>query len=367
MKRLPYNDLHRVSGVLPDVYAHTDLDSFPRFTAEVVQRFVTADLIEYNVVGSDECVLTQQPTSPEGCRRYPTFKVHLDKHPLLSPTRSDSSFDPDARICDEAPPGAIPARLEHEFYQLLGVEDQLAIGFRGKVEAWISVVLNRWRRPFNERDSLLLQFLKPHLAQAHLNATALAESQQRSESFSGAFASMHRGLVVLDGEGHSLWMTKRAEQWLATYFKRLGNGHELPAELQRWIQIRRAWQKQNGHTGLPAPLIIAAADSRLIVRYSEDSRGRQFLFLKEEITGVCPAEFVRLGLTQREGEVLYWICQGKSNPEIAAVEGISLRTVHKHVEHILAKLGVETRVAAMLTALQALDQSETGREALLEG
>ena len=131
--------------------------------------------------------------------------------------------------------------------------------------------------------------------------------------------------------------------------------------------MRRAWQKHNGHTGLPTPLVIASLDSRLIVRYSEDSRGRQFLFLKEEKVGVCPAEFVRLGLTQREGEVLYWICQGKTNPEIAAVQGISFRTVHKHVEHILAKLGVETRVAAMLIALQALDESETGNEAPLDG
>jgi len=231
----------------------------------------------------------------------------------------------------------------------------------------INVVLNRWRRSFNTRDVLVLEFLQPHLAEAHCHAAALAESRQKSESFSGAFASMHRGLVVLDGEWRALWMTKRAEQWLSNFFTRPLVGNELPAELHRWTQSRRAWQRQNGNTGLPAPLVITQPDSRLIVRYSEDSRGRQFLFLKEEKTGVCPAEFVRLGLTQREGEVLYWICQGKSNPEIAAVEGISLRTVHKHVEHILAKLGVETRVSAMLTALQALDQSETGRDALLEG
>jgi DNA-binding CsgD family transcriptional regulator len=367
MKRLPYEDLHRVSGILPEVYAHTDIESFPRFTAEVVQRFVDADLIEYNVVAPEECVLTQQPTSPEGSQRYPAFKVHLDKNPLLRPgfvAIHDCRSAQDSRTLAASPRSN---RLDHEFYRLLDVSDQLAIGFQGKVEAWVNIVLNRWRRSFNTRDALVLEFLQPHLAQAHCNAAALAESRQRTESFSGAFASMHRGLVVLDHDGRVLWMTKRAEQWLSSYFPRPLDGNELPAELQRWIQIRRASQKQNGNFGLPAPLVIAQPESRLIVRYSEDSRARQFLFLKEEKTGVCPAEFVRLGLTQREGEVLYWICQGKSNPEIAAVEGISLRTVHKHVEHILAKLGVETRVAAMLTALQTLDQSDTGREALLEG
>lgn len=34
--------------------------------------------------------------------------------------------------------------------------------------------------------------------------------------------------------------------------------------------------------------------------------------------------------------------------------GANVRTVHKHVEHIFQKLGVETRNAAMLAALDVL-------------
>ena len=54
-----------------------------------------------------------------------------------------------------------------------------------------------------------------------------------------------------------------------------------------------------------------------------------------------------LGLTAREAEMLHWIGEGKTSPEIAVLLGISARTVHKHVEHILTKLGVETRQAAV--------------------
>ena len=36
---------------------------------------------------------------------------------------------------------------------------------------------------------------------------------------------------------------------------------------------------------------------------------------------------------------------------IAVILGIRPRTVHKHVERILAKLGVESRMAAMRVAL----------------
>jgi DNA-binding CsgD family transcriptional regulator len=56
-------------------------------------------------------------------------------------------------------------------------------------------------------------------------------------------------------------------------------------------------------------------------------------------------------LTTREGEIALWLSEGKTNPEIAAITGISPRTVEKHVENILAKLGAENRtIAAVMLA-----------------
>jgi DNA-binding CsgD family transcriptional regulator len=55
-----------------------------------------------------------------------------------------------------------------------------------------------------------------------------------------------------------------------------------------------------------------------------------------------------------EAEVLYWLAQGKSNPDIATILGAGVRTVHKHVENLFRKLGLETRNAAALTALEIL-------------
>jgi len=51
-------------------------------------------------------------------------------------------------------------------------------------------------------------------------------------------------------------------------------------------------------------------------------------------------------LTPRELDVLTWIAYGKTNRDIAAILGMSPRTVNKHLEHIYIKLGVETRSAA---------------------
>ena len=68
-------------------------------------------------------------------------------------------------------------------------------------------------------------------------------------------------------------------------------------------------------------------------------------------TGVH-ARLLARGLTGREVEVLHWVAEGKRDGEIALILGISVRTVHRHVTHVLAKLGVETRTAAAAAFLR---------------
>lgn len=59
-----------------------------------------------------------------------------------------------------------------------------------------------------------------------------------------------------------------------------------------------------------------------------------------------------LGLTPREAEILSWVVQGKTNPEIGLILGIQLTTVKKHLESTFVKLGVENRTAAVTLALE---------------
>lgn len=67
-----------------------------------------------------------------------------------------------------------------------------------------------------------------------------------------------------------------------------------------------------------------------------------------------PERLEKLGLTPREAEVLFWVAQGKTNPEIATILGIGLTTVKKHLEATFAKLGVENRTSAATVALENL-------------
>lgn len=63
-----------------------------------------------------------------------------------------------------------------------------------------------------------------------------------------------------------------------------------------------------------------------------------------------------LGLTPREAEILFWVAQGKTNPEIATIASITRATVKKHLESTYLKLGVENRNTATLRAIEALSQ-----------
>jgi HD-GYP domain-containing protein (c-di-GMP phosphodiesterase class II) len=58
------------------------------------------------------------------------------------------------------------------------------------------------------------------------------------------------------------------------------------------------------------------------------------------------------GLSEREIEVLRLVAEGCSNPEIAKRLVISRRTAEHHVQHIYTKLGVSSRAAVALFALE---------------
>ena len=74
---------------------------------------------------------------------------------------------------------------------------------------------------------------------------------------------------------------------------------------------------------------------------------------KPNFNSAKPLE-ISLGLTPRVAEVLLWVAQGKTNGEIGIILGNSESTVKKQVLEIFAALGVETRTAATLRALEIL-------------
>ncbi|MCD7779612.1 MAG: response regulator transcription factor [Candidatus Gastranaerophilales bacterium] len=59
-------------------------------------------------------------------------------------------------------------------------------------------------------------------------------------------------------------------------------------------------------------------------------------------------------LTDREKEVLEYICEGLNNSEISKLLDVSVNTVKVHVSSIIQKLGVEDRTQAAVKAFKSL-------------
>ena len=100
--------------------------------------------------------------------------------------------------------------------------------------------------------------------------------------------------------------------------------------------------------------LLETINARL--RRSEQQGQREF---KPDFSSFEPLQ--KLNLTPRVAEVLLWVAQGKTNGDIASILGISESTVKKHLLEIFQQLGVETRSAATLRALEVLSSVSAPR------
>jgi DNA-binding CsgD family transcriptional regulator len=143
-------------------------------------------------------------------------------------------------------------------------------------------------------------------------------------------ALLERGFVFLDGVGRVSYWSPWSRRLLAKYLGAVSQ-RELPARLEAALE-----------TGA---VTFQHHRSELVVRaFDHPCTGPGLLLLEQSVAGAR-------SLSPRERNVLDWMSEGKTNAEIAAILGISLHTVKRHVEKILQKLGAPNRSAAILRAV----------------
>jgi DNA-binding CsgD family transcriptional regulator len=170
-----------------------------------------------------------------------------------------------------------------------------------------------------------------------------------------------QGWLLVDSSCRVLLETVQAANWLTEYF---GHDESLPAQLRAWLKRRASELKySNDSASTLQDLSIERGSKVLTVHLLSPAESAEHrLLLTESDQKLHAQPLQKLGLTKREAEVLLWICRGKRNCEIAAILGTSERTVGKHVEGILRKLGVETRTAAAIKAFEVLARLGTKEE-----
>ena len=190
--------------------------------------------------------------------------------------------------------------------------------------------------------------------------TQTARVQRQARNALDAFG--HATLVVRPLDGRLLWQTGLARSLLRDYFG--SEGPFAPVPLTDWVR-REAAARASGVA--PLPLVTARGGRRLTLELhamgetapgqaaaattaanADEAGDDEWLIVASEANDAALLEAMMLGfkLTAREAEVLHWVARGKTNRDIGDILGTSPRTVTKHMEHILPKLGVETRTAA---------------------
>lgn len=245
--------------------------------------------------------------------------------------------------------------IYNEFYRPMRIPFLIGIALPINSHCLITIGHHRSRTDFTERERTVLNMIQPHVLQAYTNAVAVTHMRTELAKLTHAFDQIPQGLISVDTSGLIEWATIRARKLLEDYFGARKSGHRrLPDVLVRWFQRSKTrLDHADEQPGKMAPMVIDHGFRRLHVRMVQEG-DRCLLSLEEDSTKVPTEQLVHFGLSRRETEILCWIVCGKSNPEIATILSISVRTIHKHVEHIYLKLRVENRHAAISLAYESM-------------
>ena len=245
--------------------------------------------------------------------------------------------------------------LYHEFYKPLRIPYIIGIALAIDHHHSITIARHRDGREFSEKTRTTLNAIRPHVQQAFQNALAVISLQDQLAGLNQAMEEAGQALLAVTPEGRIKWATPRAYALMTHYGVPIRRGSDwLPVRLREWTRhIQQQLESPNEVVAPIIPLKITRGGAALSVRLV--SKGSQSLLLLEEQRSAIDAhELHTLGLSKRETEVVGWLAEGKTNPEIGTILGISPRTVQKHLERIYGRLGVENRYAVIRIALDAL-------------
>lgn len=342
---LSYQQITKLSKSLFHLYSSAQVEEIPGAFMLAVRQILDCEHLSYNEFGQNHFRGIVEPLIETELNQV--FQALAAQHPSIRHIEETGCTEA-VKISDFVTQEAWEkTTLYNEFFRPLGVRYQLALMFPvGNIH--IGFAANRGRRDFSEDERFLMSLLQPHFLQAYLNAKALDRAARAGDSHGG-------GTVVLSSEGAVLFCSPKARKSIQRFFGP-SRGRRLPDELRRWVMRGLEKTPFGGPAPQPQlPLTRQGEHSILTIRLIPNhSLGEHVIIVDEQPVEIPYHVFEQFGHSRREAEVLSWIAQGKTNPEIAIILDISVRTVAHHVERILARIGVEGRGSASAWAQETI-------------
>jgi DNA-binding CsgD family transcriptional regulator len=243
----------------------------------------------------------------------------------------------------------------------------LSLRDSGEVCGFYPIWRSREAKDFSKADFAFLESSAPHIAHGLKTAMLIGARTSASEpelaqapSYRTQFlpSSMWgTGVVLMDRAGGLVAMDPTAE----LVFSQIAELNGRPGKLDDYVrtgldEVHRLTLSALDPNSAERPPVVrmlshwSGAIAALRGTVAVGARGREFVTVLVERGETKELRrrrmMLRWGLSEREAEVLGFTAQGKTNPEIAIILGISPLTVKKHLERVFLSLGVETRTAA---------------------
>jgi DNA-binding CsgD family transcriptional regulator len=356
---LEAREVRRISRFLPRIYALSNAGNLARHFVTAIPAVIGATSVGYNEVRVNQSLISTyiEPAPADyGIPDVDEISSRLmHEHPLID---YHLRF-PDGRAVRLS--DVISQRQFHrlalynEVFRRMRIERLLVSTFSASADGvMLAVVLARSGRDFSDRDRMVLDFLRPHLAQAWRNASVLGRWQRDLRMIEeGVEASLRCAVMIVAGEE-----IRYASRHALTLCERFFGGcpARVPGRIGKWLRAREVRAAGAEDRFSPeAPLTVEAGAHRLIIHAASRAGADGTVLLLEEDSPDDPAAALMvLGLSRRETQVLMWVTRGKTSAEAAVILGVTRRAIDKHLEHIFNKLGVENRTSAARIALEVL-------------
>lgn len=363
MVTLSHNDLFALNLAIGEIYTARDMESFYRSVFSSIQGIVPCELCSFNDVKPYttrflKLISGSQDHGSVSHKLLPALNAHLHEHPLFP-----HCFTGDAvKITDYVSTSQFKdMAIYNEYYRHLDVEMQITFAIPISRENVSLLALSRKNIDFSERDRLLLTLLRPHLISSLRIVTDLDRVTLERDLLQKESEEDRKGVMLLQSDGMIVCISHFAKEMLKKYFDAsLDEGDTLPECLLQWFEteakpapfeknVKKRRVSGRSHERIEREsLTVEKEGKRLTIKLLNDvTTGDYILVIIEKDASLLVKDLQKHGLSCRETEVLFWLSQGKTNMEVAAILGMSRRTAEKHVEHIFDKLGVETRAAAV--------------------
>jgi len=365
METLTVQDIQKLLHAIEELHSLHDLGSFGAKALAIVHQLVPSEIPHLHITNFQSC--SESRIYLPGHSGFPAvidevMRHHFTEHPIVQ--NMPLALRNVCKVSDFISWEQLQ-KLEGFYQQCLrvaGCREQMTLFLSDpQPQSWyqlaqqnaslVGISLNCSRRNFTERDRLILNLLRPHLAQAYQNARHYHQIQQNLTQLHQSLDRL--GLIIVNTSGQIQLMTSQATQCLQNYFAKPINS-QLPDFLWAWVKYQISSIEKSDSQEACLPLRVEHAGKQLVIRLViESDKDRYLLLIEEQVLSLLPALNL-LGLSSRETEILFWVIRGKDNQAIAQQLSLSLSTVRKHLESIFRKLGVHSRTEAIAQALDKL-------------